>query len=137
MDDPMADAGELGLTADILDAAVVNRRDRALVIIADDRPLGEAAPLRVRYGEPRCCPYSLDLPMSRGRDRSVGICLEHREFDARGPGIDHEDRFVHALDLAGRAGHHPSASPRPSRSPSLTMPSGTPSASTTGAALIR
>src|ERR1700730_6204388 len=68
MDDPMADDGELGLTADILDAAVVNRRDRALVIIADDRPLGEAAPLRVRYGEPRCCPYSLDLPMSRGRD---------------------------------------------------------------------
>src|ERR1700732_1058732 len=71
MDNPMADAGELGLT-DMNGTAVVNRRDRALIIIAGDRPLDEVAPLRVRYREPRCCPYSLDLPMSRGRERSVG-----------------------------------------------------------------
>ena len=42
--------------------------------------------------------------MSRGRERSVGPGLEHREFDARRAGIDHEDRFVHALDLAWLGG---------------------------------
>src|SRR3984893_8051355 len=103
MDNPMTDAGELGLT-DMNGTVVVNRRDRALIIIAGDRPLGEVAPLRVRYREPRCCPYSLDLPMSRGRERSVGPGLEHREFDARRAGINHEDRFVHALDLVGGTG---------------------------------
>src|SRR6202048_3574811 len=111
MDNPMPDAGELGLTADMDGAAVVNRRDRALVIIAGDRLLGGGAPLRVRYREARCCPYSPDPPMSRGRERSVGPGLEHREFDARRAGIDHEDRFVHALDLAGRGGHQPSFAP--------------------------
>src|ERR1700730_16232391 len=103
MDNPMTDAGELGVT-DMTATAVVNRRDRALIIIAGDRLLDEVAPLRVRYREPRCCPYSLDLPMSRGRERSVGPGLEHREFDARRAGIDHEDRFVHALDLAWLGG---------------------------------
>jgi hypothetical protein len=44
MDNPMTDAGELGLTADMDGAAVVNRRDRALVIIAGDRPLDEVRP---------------------------------------------------------------------------------------------
>src|ERR1700732_337782 len=115
MDNPMADAGELGLT-DMNGTAVVNRRDRALIIIAGDRPLDEVAPLRVRYREPRCCPYSLDLPMSRGRERSVGPSLEHREFDARRAGIDHEDRFVHALDLVGGTGislHSPQVRNRP------------------------
>src|ERR1700730_12603348 len=111
MDNPMTDAGELGLTVDMDGAEVVNRRDRALVIIAGDRPLDEVAPLRVRYREPRCCPYSLDLPMSRGRERSVGPGLEHREFDARRAGINHEDRFVRALDVAGRGGHQPSFAP--------------------------
>src|SRR3984893_2058233 len=110
MDNPMADAGELGLT-DMNGTAVVNRRDRALIIIAGDRLLDEVAPLRGRYRETRCCPYSLDLPMSRGRERSVGPGLEHREFDARRDGIDHEGRFVHALDLAGRGGHQPSCAP--------------------------
>src|ERR1700730_12038849 len=104
MDNPMTDPGELGLTADMDGAAVVSRRDRALVIIAGDRPLDEVAPLRVRYREPRCCPYSLDLPMSRGRERSVGPSLEHREFDVRRAGIDHDDRFVHALELVGGTG---------------------------------
>jgi hypothetical protein len=49
--------------------------------------------------------------MSRRRERSVGAGLEHREFDARRAGIDHEDRFVHALDLAGWGGHQPSFAP--------------------------
>lgn len=74
MDNPMADAGKLGLTANVDGAVVVNRLNRALVIIAGDRPLGEVARLRVHYREPRCCPYSLDFAMSRvraiGRPRS-------------------------------------------------------------------
>src|SRR6202022_3732451 len=110
MDNPMTDAGELGLT-DMNGTVVVHRRDRALIIIAGDRPLDEVAPLRVRYREPRCCPYSLALPMSRGRDGAVGPGLDNRKFDARRAGINHEDRFVHALDLAGRGGHQPSFAP--------------------------
>lgn len=107
----MVDAGEPGFTTDMDGTPAENRRDRALVTIAGDPPVCEAAPLRVRYGEPQCCPNSLDLPMSGGRERSVGAGLEHREFGARRAGIDHEDRFVHALDLAGRARHHPSLAP--------------------------
>jgi len=83
----MADAGELGLTADILDTTVVNRRDRALVIDA------LVSSSNLRY-----------LGCSRGDG------ADRRDV---GPGIDHEDRFVHALDLAGRAGHHPSLAPDP------------------------
>src|SRR5580700_7876029 len=67
---------------------------------------GMSSPWRVIYClcsigfSRRACLAFSRPPMSRGRERSVGPGLEHREFDARRAGIDHEDRFVHALGSA-------------------------------------
>ena len=91
----VADAVESGLAADVTCEPVVDRRDRPVVAGAGDRLRGELAAPGIGDLKSRRDPDSLHLAVHARRKRSVGGGFEHREFDARRAGIDHQDGLSH------------------------------------------
>src|SRR5215472_9580642 len=106
MHDAVADAVKSGLAADMIREPALNGGNGGTVVIAGDGLISDSATLGVRNLQPRRRPDTLDLPVHIGREGIVGSRFEHRELDARRPGVDDENSPSHRLVRTWRALSH-------------------------------
>ena len=100
----VTDAVEAGLAANVACKPFLYRRDGA-ARGAGQGLVGELAALGVGDRQSRRSADPLDLTVHVLRQRAAGRGLEHRELDARGTGIDHQNRgltHVNGLMMKGR-----------------------------------